>query len=150
MPSSFFFFFYNLCWCLSSLSTPPTLPLLSSCLSPHRECVSVCVLSESTLCVHTSRPSLLCALWLSSSYLCQIKRKVRPAAPLSWKQTGMFFRLCLTKSFSIAAGRGHKFPILVLWRQLPPAAQLWQVILKMWIKKALCSWWVLWRINVDI
>lgn len=121
-----------------SPSTPLTLRLLWSQPSSS-VCVFVCVFCLRVLYVHThlTPPSLhlLCALWLSSSYLCQIKRKVRLAAPLSWKQTRMFFRRRLTESLLCSRKWAQNFLFYVRWKPLCPADKVWQVILKMGINK---------------
>jgi len=119
---------------LSSQCAPPTLSpsLLPSCLSPQREsererervCVCACACAW-VFIVYTHTPSLrVSPLWLSSSSLYQIRRKVRPAVPSSWKPTGTVSRP-LSGSFALISsrkrGRQKKREIKQAhWRQLPP------------------------------
>lgn len=102
---------------LSFLSTPLTLSLLSSLLdSALTECVCVFLVFCVCVCTQPSPPSLclLCALWLSSSYLCQIKRKVRPAVLFCCPGNNHndFSNSNTPFSFLLLTARGQKIPTL--------------------------------------
>lgn len=133
--------FFCLCWFLYApllsfnTSSNSFSSLLAPCLSPHR--VRVCFVWEYCMCVHIlSLPTCVSVL---SDYLCQILKKVRPAVVvvlLSWKQAEWFLGLCLTRSLSCPAWKGHKilkFPALLLG---------WAILI-MWITRVICSRMVL-------